>query len=451
MIAAAQQQEIGDGTNLVIILAAELLGHAEILIRDGLHPLDIAEGYGVAFEHTLKLLDSLVIPGSKHFNHLDESEVSKNIKGVVSSKLFETFSFDRLIARACIYVCPQNPKHFDPNDVRVCKLMGGKLEDSTAIRGILFTRNTEGSVKKVRNAKTVVYCQGISTSAPETKSTGLFRSPDEMWNYNLDEENRLKDFVQDLVNTGVKVVVCGSPIQELSHHFLDNNQIMIIQLNSKFEMHRFCQATGSRAIVKLRPPTIEELGFAKKIELCEFGSSQCIVLTQDPSMCRVSSILIRGSTQQSLDDAERAIDDGVNAYRILCKDARTLPAGAATELAISRHLFEIAQGESSLKYYAIEKFAEALYVVPRTLAENSGLDSTHMLSLLRSAHLADIKNAGLDLLRGQVKNLAQDDIVDLYLSKWWCFKLLSEAVLTVLKIDHIVIAKQACKSVHKTV
>jgi T-complex protein 1 subunit theta len=443
MAAAAQQHEIGDGTNLIITLASELFSNAELLIRDGLHAMDIVDGYKKAFNETFLFLDTLVIPGSDQFHHMDEKEVIRKIKGVVRSKQFENETFDKLIARACINVCPRNPKNFSADSVRLRKIVGGRLEDSKVLKGMLMTRDTEGSIKIVKNAKVVVYAQGISISDPETKSTALLECAEDLWNYSYTEEERLEHFVEQILSTGVKVVVSGSSIQELSHHFLNKNKLMMIRITSKFELRRFCIATSSCALMKLRPPTTEEVGFAEKIEVCEFGSHHCTVLTQDASLCQLSSILIRGPTIHLLDDAERAIDDGINAYKILCRDARTLPAGGATEIEITKHLFQLAQKELGFEYYAIEKFAEALEVIPRTLVENSGHDTSAVMSSLWSAHMAGKKNDGVNLANGTISNLMENDIVDLYISKWWGFKLLCDVVVTVLTIDHIIIAKQA--------
>lgn len=199
-------------------------------------------------------------------------------------------------------------------------------------------------------------------------------------------------------------------------------------------------------------------------------------------MGQLSTILLRGATMQLLDDLERAVDDGVNAFRALCKasgvpaqntnpagardlacplprldgsliwllranvrvqDARTVPAGGASEMEIAKQLADLARKETGLEQYAIQKFAEALEIIPRTLAENSGLNATDAVSGLWSAHANGDKSAGLDIETGGTKDLSKDDIVDLYTTKWWAIKLLSDAVCTILRVDHIIMAKMA--------
>lgn len=282
---------------------------------------------------------------------------------------------------------------------------------------MIITRNTEGSVKSVRNAKIATYANSISLMMPETKGTILFRSADDLRNYGQSEGAQSEQLVRDIINLGVKVVVCGSSVEELFHSALDRHGVMIIRISSKFELRRFCRATGCCALIKSRPPTTEELGFASGIEVREFGGSYYTVIVQDSSLCQLSSILIRGPCPQLLDDAERAIDDGLNAYKILCQDARTLPAGGATEIEIANYLYDMARQETGLNAYTIEKFAECLESIPRTLAENSGLNPSTAVASLWSAHLSGCKNVGLDLNRGDTTDLHKVNIVDIFFNE----------------------------------
>jgi len=285
--------------------------------------------------------------------------------------------------------------------------------------------------------------RGVEASATETKGTVLIKSAEELLAYSKTEEAAMEKTIRGIADAGVGLVVSGSAVSELAMHFLEKFDIMVLRLNSKFDLRRLCRATGAVALVKLQVPTQEELGFAKEVRVEEIGGTTCTVLRQDEAMGSVATVVLRGATQQILDDAERAVDDGVNAYRMLTKDPRTVPAGGAVEMEIATALLKDAQATQGLDQYAIQKFAEALEVVPRVLAENSGFNATECVGKLYSAHAAGDKLAGLDLLTGEPKDLARDDIVDMYLSKWWAVKLASDAVNTVLKVDQIIMAKQA--------
>jgi T-complex protein 1 subunit theta len=444
MAADAQQQEIGDGINLVIILAGELLGMAGSLIRDGVHPSEIINGYSKAINQALEDMKSLILPGSETFDRMNVDDVIYKIKGTVSTKHSSSEVFlCRLIARACIEVSLNEQYKFSVENIRVAKIIGGGIEDSICVKGLVITRDTEGSIKAIKDSKVVVYTQGIGHFSTETKGTVLMRNADELIKYSNEDENYIKHIIKGIIDAGAKVVICGSSVSEIAYHFLEHYRLMFINVPSKFELQRICRVTGCCTLVKMGPPTVEELGFAKKIDVRELGGSKHIFIEQSSFTCILNTIVLRGATTQVLDDMERAVNTGVNAYRALCKDAKTLPAGGAVEMEIAKRLIHNSRKEIGLEQYAIQKFAEALEVIPRTLAENSGLDASSSISALWSAHASGDKYSGLDICTGKAKDLTKENITDLYSVKWWAFKLLVDAVIMILKVDHIIMAKQA--------
>eukprot|EP00879_Flechtneria_rotunda_P006004 GHRR01006316.1.p1 GENE.GHRR01006316.1~~GHRR01006316.1.p1 ORF type:complete len:543 (+),score=202.26 GHRR01006316.1:701-2329(+) len=444
MAAKAQAGEVGDGTNLVLTLAGELLGNAEVLLRDGLHTSEIADGYQRAADKALQVLEGLVLPRTDQLDVKDKATVATRLKGSVSSKqLGYEDLLAPLIAEACIDVVPTNPANFNVDNVRIVKILGGALPDSRVVKGMMLKRDTDGTIKSVKDAKVVVYAQGVDTSGPETKGTVLIKSAEELENYSRSEENKLQEYIKGIADSGAKVVVSGGNIGEMAMHFLEKYSLMAIRIPSKFDMRRFCRATGAVALVKLQAPQPDELGFAKQIEVQEVGGANCVVLQQDASLGSVATIVLRGSTEGFLDDVERAVDDGINAYKALCRDARCVPAGGASELEMARQVAEFGKKQTGLDQYAIARYAEALEIVPRTIAENSGLPASEVIARLYAAHSAGQVNTGVDIETGAARDLAQEGIMDVYAAKWWAVKLATDAVVTVLKVDQIIMAKQA--------
>ncbi|EFN58038.1 hypothetical protein CHLNCDRAFT_34430 [Chlorella variabilis] len=444
MAAQAQQQEIGDGTNMVLSFAGELLANAEPLLRDGLHPTEIADGYAKAGAKALEILDTLVVAGTDTLDVRDAAAVAQRIKGSVSSK---QYGYEDLlapiIAEACIDVVPKNPHNFNVDNVRVVKINGGGLHDSHVVKGMVLKRGVEGSISRVADGKVAVYAQGVDTSSTETKGTVLIRSAEELEGYSRSEENRIEEIIKSIADAGVKVVVGHQAFGEMALHFLEKYGVMAVKIPSKFDLRRFCRATGAKALVKLQAPQADELGFAKQLVEQEIGGTKCIVLQQDSSLGNISTVVLRGSTDQMLDDVERAVDDGVNSYKLLGKDARAVPAGGATEIEIARQLQQFGRKETGLDQYAIMKYAEALEVVPRTIAENSGLSATDALAALYSAHAGGQAAAGLDVETGEARDLGAGAVYDLRSTKWWALKLATDAAVTVLRIDQIIMAKMA--------
>ena len=329
----AQQQEVGDGTNLVISLAGDLLANAADLIKEGLQPLEVATGYQKAAQLALDHMPSLIHAGSDQLNVRDQAATAQRLKASISTK---QFGFEDvlapLVARACISVLPKSSKSFNVDNVRVCKLIGGMLSDSTVVKGLVIPRGTEGAVTAVEKVKVAVFAQGVEANMTETKGTVLIKNAEELLNYAKSEESAMEKVIRAIADAGVGLVVSGSAVSELALHFLEKFNIMVIRINSKFELRRFCRATGAAALVKFEAPRQEDLGFARECAVEEIGGTQCTVLRQDEAMGSIATVVLRGPTTQILDDAERAVDDGVNSYRILGKDPRTVAAGGAAEV-----------------------------------------------------------------------------------------------------------------------
>jgi len=446
MAAAAQQQEIGDGTNFVLSLAGELLKRAEELLRDGLHPVEIADGYTRAGEMALAKLDELVVPGTESMDVRSAEDVVKRITGCMSSKLhgYETL-LAPLVAEACVAVLPKNENNFSVDNVRVVKIQGGSIHDSRVVKGLVLKRGVEGTVKRVEDAKVAVFAQGVDTLGTETKGTVLIKSAEELESYSKGEEDKVEAAIKELADEGIKVVASGGSFGEMAMHFMEKYGMMAVKIPSKFDLRRFSRATGAPALVSLATPKADEVGFAKSLSVQEIGGTSCLVLEQSATKSAISTIVLRGATTQALDDVERAVDGGINAYRALTRDGRAVPAGGATEIELARHVVELGQREKGLDQYAITQFGHALEVIPRTIAENSGLDATDAVATLYAAHAEGTANvnAGLDIYTGKTVDLGADSVYDLYVAKWWGIKLAVDAAATVLRVDQIIMSRPA--------
>ena len=308
---------------------------------------------------------------------------------------------------------------------------------------MVIRRNVEGSITRKDNCKVAVYTQGFDTAGTETKGTVLIKSADELLNYAKTEEARMEEIVKSVAAAGVGVIASGMAIGEMALHFLEKYEILAVKIPSKFELRRFCRATGAVGLVKVQAPGADETGHLKSIYLDEIGGTRCLVLQQDDGAGAMASIVLRGATEGLLNDVERAVDDGINSFKALTKDSRAVAAGGAAELALARQLKEYGGSQTDLKQYAICAFADALEVVPRTLAENSGIDASVAVSTMHAAHAAGDAHAGLDVETGEPRDLSADGLTDVFLAKWWALKLASDAVSTVLRVDQIIMAKQA--------
>ncbi|KAG6651120.1 T-complex protein 1 subunit theta isoform X1 [Carya illinoinensis] len=440
----AQQEEIGDGANLTISFAGELLQNAEELIRMGLHPSEIISGYTKAINKTVEILEQLVEKGSENIDVRNKDQVICRMKAAVASKQFgQEDILCSLVADACIQVCPKNPANFNVDNVRVVKLLGGGLHNSAVVRGMVLKSDAVGSIKQVEKAKVAVFASGVDTSATETKGTVLIHSAEQLENYSKTEEAKVEELIKAVADSGAKVIVSGAAIGEMALHFCERYKLMVLKISSKFELRRFCRTTGSVAMLKLSQPNPDDLGHVDSITVEEIGGVRVTIAKNEEGGNSVATVVLRGSTDSILDDLERAIDDGVNTYKAMCRDSRIVPGAAATEIELARRVKEFSYKETGLDQYAIAKFAESFEMVPRTLAENAGLNEMEIMSSLYAEHASGNSKVGIDLEEGVCKDISILDVWDLYITKFFALKYAADAACTVLRVDQIIMAKPA--------
>ncbi|KAF2819334.1 T-complex protein 1 [Ophiobolus disseminans] len=453
IVMACQQQEaeMGDATNLVIVLAGELLKKAEELIRMGLKTSDIVLGYEKAQVAAQKTLEELVC--DKVADIRSQEELSKAIRTVVAAKQSgsEDFLAD-LVAEAVLAVLPKNPTNFNVDNVRVVKIMGGSLEQSKVVKGMVFARVPEGSIQKATKAKVGVFSCAIDISQTETKGTVLLHNAKEMMDFTKGEEQQVEQVIKELHDSGMRVVVAGSTVGELALHYLNRYNILVIKVLSKFELRRLCRVVGATPLARLGAPMPDEMGTIDIVETLEIGGDRVTVFRQENEQTRTATLVLRGATQNHLDDVERAVDDGVNVVKAITRDPRLVAGAGATEMQLIERIKAIGDKTSGLAQYSIRKYAEAFEVIPRTLAESAGLDATEVLARLYVAHAAqkgrkdDEWSTGVDIENDDdtgTLDAKDEGILDLWVSKSWAIKLATEAARTVLSVDQIIVARQA--------
>jgi len=439
-----QENEIGDATNFVIIFAGALLRAAEDLLRMGLKPTEVAEGYEIALTKALEILPTLSCCEVK--NTRDEESVKKAIRTGVMSKQYghEDFLAD-LITKACISILPDKETQFNVDNVRVCKILGSGLFNSQVVNGMVFKRHAESTIIKKDSCKVAIYTCPIDALQTETKGTVLIKTAEELQTFSRGEETQLEKQIKELADAGVDVVVAGGKFGDLALHYVNKYNMMAVRLMSKWDVRRLARATGATALPKMTPPTSEELGMADSVYVDELGDTEIVVFKVGDKESRVSTIVIRGATDNYMDDIERAVDDGVNVFKGLCKDGHLTPGGGATEIELARQVSQWAETHPGLEQYSINKFAEALEIIPRVLAENSGVKPKEVISKLYAAHSEGNKNMGFDIdgESADIKDCAESNILDLMIAKKWALKYATNAAATVLRVDQIIMAKRA--------
>lgn len=217
---------------------------------------------------------------------------------------------------------------------------------------------------------------------------------------------------------------------------------MAIKIMSKWELKRIARAVGATPVIKIECPKPEEIGFANEVHFQEISSQKCIVFRRDEEENKMATIVLRGSTTSCLDDLERAIDDGVNCIKVLCRDKRLLPGAGATEINLAKKITEYSKTQPGLDQYAIERFGQALEIFPRIIAENAGFKPEAIIADLY-AKTGEKNTWGVDVETGEVKDVVELGVFDSWETKTWAFKLCVDACLTILKVDQIIMSKPA--------
>jgi len=470
MASETQDRECGDGTNLTVSFAGELLAKTEDLIRMGLHTSEIIAGYRAAGDKLEEILPTLAC--GEMSDARSREELIKVIGPVVAAKHYGSESIlAPLVADACLGVIDvaggsgKKPS-INADSVRVAKIMGGSVRQSRVIRGFVALRGVETTLEAVSGAKVAVFGCGIEASTTEASGTVLMKNADDLKGYNLTEERKMDEIVRSIRDAGAKVVVSGGSVSEMALHFIERYGMMCLKIGSKWELRRLCSAVNATALVRLGPPTPDEMGFAGSVRVEEIGGRRITIFSQGEvgagadeegggGSYRLATVLLRASTSNLLQDLERAVDDGVRAAQTACKDGRLVPGAGATEMELSTRIRTYADSRPGLDQYAIRAFASCLECVPRSLAENAGLDAQAVLAALGAAHANGDGKAGVDIEAADVHAASDDDgwnkkggvcecrVMDLLATKSSAFRLAMDAAITVLRVDQIIMAKQA--------
>ncbi|TMS38391.1 hypothetical protein L596_005128 [Steinernema carpocapsae] len=444
LVLAAQMQEkqVGDYTNTVIMFAADLLERAASLLHMGLKPVEVADAYDQAFRILETQMPNMVSCKATDLNKLES--VQEYLKSSIASKQFEYQEFiTELVAKACVQTVPKNSANFNVDNIRVCKILGSGVQHSRVMNGMVFKRGAEGTVRSVTGARVAVYSCPFDITQTETKGTVLMNNAEELKTFSGNEEVEIEAAVKALHDSGVTCVVAAGKFGDLYLHFLNKFNIMAVRLTSKFDLRRLCKSIGAHPQSRICVPSVDLLGQCDRIYLEEIGDTNVTVFDKESERGNISTIIIRGSSQSRMDDVERAIDDAVNTYKALTKDDRLVAGAGSIDMRLSMAIEKVGTDCVGVEQYGILKYALALSMMPKQLAKNNGYDPSTFMSCLITAHKSGKDHSGIDLNTGEVMDAVEGRIFDLYAGKLSAYRLATEAVSTILRVDQIIMAKQA--------
>ncbi len=440
-VAKTQDSEVGDGTTTSVILAGELLKRAEKLLQQKIHPTVITEGFRKAAEKAVEILEKMSIKSG-----IDDRAGLKNAAMTCMSSKLVSESRD-MLAEICIDAIKaiaekgENGKWVaDIEKVQIQKKEGESIDETTLIKGIILDKEvvSPGMPKIVKDAKVLLLQSAIEIEKTEFDAKLQITSPDQIQQFLDEEERMLRNMADKIVKSGANVVVCQKGIDDMAQHFLTKAGVMAIRRVKKSDIEKLSKATGGMIFTNLDDIVQDKLGFAGLVEERKIMNDSWIFIEEckDPKSV---VILIRGGTELVIDEVDRAIHDALCVVRNVVEDEKIVGGGGAPEIETAIQLRKYAQTLGGREQLAVEVFADALDIIPKTLAENAGLDQIDVLMKLRAAHQTGNKFAGTDLETGDViLNMMSVGVVEPTVVKIQAIKSSTEAASLILRIDDVI-------------
>jgi thermosome len=441
-VSKAQEDEVGDGTTTAVVLAGELLKKSEELLEQDIHPTVIISGYRLAAEEAQRILEKMATPVTK-----DDEKILKQIaKTSMSSKGSEIHG-DKL-AELCVRAVKQIVEEADGkieadiDNIKVEKKTGGSSADTQLIKGIVLDKEVvhPGMPKRVENAKIALLNLALEVKKTETDAKINITDPEQLKRF-LDEEQRmLKEMVDQIKSVGANVVFCQKGIDDVAQHYLAKAGILAARRVKESDMEKLARATGGNCVTNIKDLSPKDLGTAELVEERKIAGDEMIFVEgcKDP---RAVSILVRGGTEHVVDEVERAVHDAISVVSAAIEDGKIVAGGGAPEIEVAKGLRDYSESVGGREALAVNAFADAIEVIPRTLAENAGLDPIDILVQLRSAHEKNGgKNIGIDVISGKVLNTLEQGIVEPLRVKVQAIKSATEVTEMILRIDDVIAA-----------
>ena len=445
--AKVQDSVAGDGTITLVLVVGELLKRAEKLLNLGVHPNLIAAGFTKAAREAIKVLEHLAFEVKPEDEHILKSVAETAIGSKIGAPAKQHLAEIVVEAIKGIAIDVDNKVKVDLDNVKIVKQGGGYLSDTFLVDGVAVDREIthQDMPKHVENAK-IALIQG-ALEVKEVKGKDLadvklrITAPSQIRAF-LDEETRIiKCMVEKIKASGANVVLINRGMDDLAIYYLARVRIPAWKRIFTSDMEKIARMTGGKP-VGVDELNSEALGHAKVVEERKVGE-QKFLLVREGKRRRASTIFIRGGTKHVAEDAERALHDSLCAVRDSIEDGKVIIGGGAAEIEISSHLKEFATKTGDREQLAIEAFAEAVEIIPKTLAENSGLNAIDILSALKAEHSKGNREVGVDALRRETGNMKVNMVFEPLRVKVQAIKSATEVATMILRIDDAFFAKRS--------
>lgn len=437
-VARAQDDEVGDGTTSAAVFTGDLLKFAEDLLNNGIHPTIIAGGYRQAACEAVKILNTLRNSVSEN----DDDNLMKIAGTAMTGKGAEIYNekLANLVVKAVKSVIEEDGRKIvDVNNIKIEKKVGGRLEDSLLIKGmVLENERAHIDMPRTIDEANIAFINGdIEFKKTEVAAKINITSPDQIQMFREQEEIYGNDLVDKIQSSGANVVLCQRGIDDMVLHYLVKAGILAVKRVNKSDFEKTARATRGNIITNVNEISETDLGHAQMVEEKKTGGDTLLYITECENPKAVS-IVLRGGTEHVVDSIEHAINDAIRVVGVAIEDGTVVAGGGSPEVELSIRLREYAATLKGRKQLAVNKFADALEVVPRTLAENAGLNPIDTLVELKSRHEMGDVNAGIDGMNGNVTEMTEIGVIEPLKVKVQAINSATDAAVMIMRIDDII-------------
>jgi len=439
-IAKTQDDMVGDGTTTAVVLASELLKKAEELLDQNIHPTILVSGYRKAGQKAIEVVDKVAIPVDikDRKTLLKVALTTMSSKGVGSAREH----LAQIAIDAVTQIAEQRGDKMiaDIDNIQMIKKTGKSLLETQLVQGIIVDKEVvhTGMPRKKENAKIALLDAALEIEKTEMSAEIRIRDPTQMKAF-LDQENSMmEEMAVKIKKSGADVVFCQKGIDDMVQHFLAKEGIIAARRVKESDMTKLSRATGARIISDLDDLKVVDLGAAGQVEERKIGEDKMIFVEKckDPHSV---AILIRAGLERLVDESERAMNDALSVVSDVVENNKIVAGGGAVEIEVARELRKYATKVGGREQLAIEAFADSVEIIPRTLAENGGLDPIDILVALRSAHEKDDgKNMGINVFTGKVQNSIDNGVIEPAIVKEQALKSATESACMILRIDDVI-------------
>jgi thermosome len=446
-VAKTQEQEVGDGTTTAVVLAGYLLKNAEALLDQGIHRTTVVEGYRLASQKAIELLKEL---GEK-VTLKDEDKLKKIALTAMTGKGAEAAKekLAELALKAIKYIAHEEGDKIiiNPDDVQIEKKQGGSTTETELIKGIVVDKEIvhPAMPKVVKNAKIALINAALEVKSTEIDAKISITDPEKMQAFAEQETKMLKDLAEKIKASGATVVFCQKGIDDVVQYYLAKYGIMAARRIKESDMEKLAKATGARIISNVKEISSEDLGEAGLVEEKKIGEDK-MIFVRECKEPKAVSILIRGGTEHVVEEAKRAMDDAILGITATLELSSYVYGGGAVEIELARKLRDYAEGIGGKEQLAINAFAEALEIIPRTLAESTGKDAVELLVGAKSKHENGEITYGINVFKGEVEDMRKLGVVEPTKIKVQAISSATEVAEMILRIDDVITAGKSSSS-----